>query len=131
MRLLSVLWSCLLGLFGCQGHADLDLSMGARRETVVQASERGVPLLFSRTTYRGGLATFRCLDSRSGRCHYQVYAACTASPQASGGDGAACNPRVLQAFDLAVGQRREIAGLPRDFRQCVVSDAPASACGRE
>ncbi|MBO9828842.1 hypothetical protein J7373_11345 [Xanthomonas sp. A2111] len=131
MRLLSLLWSCLLGLFGCQGHADLDLSTGARRETVVQASDRGVPLIFSRTTYRDGLATFRCLDSRSGRCHYQVYAACTAPQAAHGSGGAACSPRVLRAFDLAVGQRREIAGLPRDFRQCVVSDAPAAACGRE
>ncbi|MBO9874518.1 MULTISPECIES: hypothetical protein [Xanthomonas] len=131
MRLLSLLWSCLLGLFGCQGHADLDLSTGARRETVVQASDRGVPLIFSRTTYRDGLATFRCLDSRSGRCHYQVYAACTAPQAARGRDGAACSPRVLQAFDLAVGQRRQIAGLPRDFRQCVVSDASAAACGRE
>ncbi|MDQ1094833.1 hypothetical protein QE400_004246 [Xanthomonas sacchari] len=131
MRLLSLLWSCLLGLLGCQGHADLDLSVGASRETVVQASERGVPLLLSRTTYRRGLATFRCIDSRSGRCHYQVYADCAASPAARGGDGAACAPRLLQAFDLPVGQRREIAGLPRDFRQCVVSDASASACGRE
>ncbi|MDV0440375.1 hypothetical protein [Xanthomonas sacchari] len=131
MRLLSLLWSCLLGLFGCQGHADLDLSTGARRETVVQASDRGVPLIFSRTTYRDGLATFRCLDSRSGRCHYQVYAACTAPQAAPGSERAACSPRSLKAFDLAVGQRREIAGLPRDFRQCVVSDAPASACGRE
>jgi len=131
MRLLSLLWSCLLGLFGCHGQADLDLSVGASRETVVQASERGVPLLFSRTTYRGGLATFRCIDSHSGRCHYQVYAACTASQAAHGSDGAACSPRVLQAFDLTVGQRREIAGLQRDFRQCVVSDASASACGRD
>lgn len=131
MRLLSLLWSCLLGLLGCHGHADLDLSVGARRETVVQASEGGAPLLFSRTTYRGGLTTFRCIDSRSGRCHYQVYTACTAPQPARGGDGAACRPRVLQAFDLPVGQRREIAGLPRDFRQCVASDAAASACGRE
>lgn len=131
MRLLCLLWSCLLGLFGCHGHADLDLSVGASRETVVQASERGVSLIFSRSTYRGGVATFRCIDSRSGRCHYRVYAACAAPQPARGGDGAACRPRMLQAFDLPVGQRRQIAGLPRDFRQCVVADVPVSACGRE
>lgn len=127
MRLLSMLWSCLLGIAGCQGHADLDLSTDAHRETVVHTSERGMAVIFSRTTYRGGLATFRCVDSRSGRCHYQVYAACAAPTGAGAGPAAAsCAPRMLQEFDLQVGQRRQIGGLPRDFGQCVAPEAPAA-----
>ncbi|MEB1529082.1 hypothetical protein [Xanthomonas sp. WHRI 7945] len=128
MRLLSALWSCLLSLAGCQGHANLDLSTDAHRETVVHTSERGVAVIFSRTTYRGGLATFRCVDSRSGHCHYQVYAAC-AAPDAAAGSGtatASCAPRVLQEFDLQVGQRRDVPGLPRDFGQCVAPETPAA-----
>lgn len=125
MRLLSALWSCLLSLAGCQGHANLDLSTHAHRETVVHTSERGVAVIFSRTSYRDGLTTFRCVDSRSGRCHYQVYAAC-AAPAAPAGSGpaAACAPRILQEFDLPVGQRREVGGLPRDFGQCVAPETP-------
>ncbi|KWV15694.1 hypothetical protein [Xanthomonas translucens] len=126
MRLLSALWSCLLSLAGCQGHATLDLSTDAHRQTVVHASERGVAVIFSRTSYRGGLATFRCVDSRSGRCHYQVYAAC-AAPVAPAGSTAACVPHLLQEFDLQVGQRREVGGLPRDFGQCVAPETPAAA----
>ncbi|QDI04799.1 hypothetical protein [Xanthomonas cerealis] len=126
MRLLSALWSCLLSFAGCQGHANLDLSTGAHRETVVHASERGVAAIVSRTSYRGGLATFRCVDSRSGRCHYQVYAAC-AAPAAPAGSTAACAPHMLQEFDLQVGQRREVGGLPPDFGQCVAAETPAAA----
>ena len=48
MRLLSALWSCLLGIVGCQGHATFDLSTDAHRETVVHTSERGVAVIFSR-----------------------------------------------------------------------------------
>ncbi|WIH04598.1 hypothetical protein KHF85_17755 [Xanthomonas translucens pv. graminis] len=127
MRLLSALWSCLLSLAGCQGHATLDLSTDAHRETVVHASERGVSVIFSRTSYRGGLTTFRCVDSRSGRCHYQVYAACAALAAPVGTAAAACAPHMLQEFDLQVGQRREVGGLPRDFGQCVAPETPAAA----
>ncbi|MCC4594095.1 hypothetical protein NRY95_19940 [Xanthomonas campestris pv. phormiicola] len=127
MRLLSALWSCLLGIVGCQGHATFDLSTNASRETVVHTSERGGAVIFSRTTYRGGLATFRCIDSRSGRCHYQVYAACAAPTAAAGSAAAAaCAPRMLQEFDVQVGQRRQLGGLPRDFGQCVAPEAPAA-----
>jgi len=124
MRLLSALWSCLLSLAGCQGHANLDLSTGGSRETVVHASEHGEAVIFSRTTYRGGLATFRCVDSRSGRCHYQVYAACAAPAAGGAATPSACAPRMLQEFDVQIGQRREIRGLPRDFGQCVAPEAP-------
>jgi len=132
MRLLSMLWSCLLGIAGCQGHANLDLSTSASRESVVHTSERGVAVIFSRTTYRGGLATFRCVDSRSGRCHYQVYATCTAPGAPAGNDPAACVPRMLQEFDLPVGQRREIGGLSPDFDQCVTPETPSATqrCAR-
>jgi len=127
MRLLSALWSCLLGIVGCQGHAAFDLSTDAHRETVVHTSERGAAVIFSRTSYRGGLATFRCVDSRSGRCHYQVYVACAAPTAAAGNAAAArCAPRMLQEFDLQVGQRREIGGLPRDFGQCVAPETSAA-----
>jgi len=126
MRLLSALWSCLLGIVGCQGHATFDLSTDAHRETVVHSSERGSAVIFSRTSYRGGLATFRCVDSRSGRCHYQVYVAC-AAPAAAAGNAAACAPRMLQEFDLQVGQRREIGGLPLDFGQCVAPETSAAS----
>lgn len=125
MRLLSALWSCLLGIVGCQGHANLDLSTSAHRETVVHASEDGVAVIFSRTSYRGGLATFRCVDSRSGHCHYQVYT-CAAPAAAGSAAAASCAPRMLQEFDLQVGQRRDIGGLPRDFGQCVAPETPAA-----
>ncbi len=127
MRLLSALWSCLLGIVGCQGHANFDLSTNASRETVVHTSEGGIAVIFSRTTYRGGLATFRCVDSRSGRCHYQVYAACAVPTAAAGSQtAAACAPRRLQEFDVQVGQRREVGGLPRDFGQCVAPETPTA-----
>ncbi|MGL0787998.1 hypothetical protein [Xanthomonas translucens] len=36
-------------------------------------------------------------------------------------------PHLLQEFDLQVGQRREVGGLPRDFGQCVAPETPVAA----
>lgn len=122
MRFFYALLSCLLSLAGCQDKTSLTM--------ITHASEDGRDLLFAKTTYVSGIATFRCFDSRSGRCHYRVYSEGCDATASSPAAKAACAQRTLEEFQLEAGQSRQVSGLPRDFRQCVASEPlrPGSNC---
>lgn len=117
MQLLAALLACLVSLFGGDRPAG--------RTHITFARGDGLAVLVSRTTLGDGLATFHCLSSGSGACHYRLYqqhcvAASPAQPEQR------CRRRELQRFDLAVGARRQLQGLPGDFNQCV--DAAGDGC---
>lgn len=112
MQLLTALLACLLSLFGGDGPS--------RQTRLTLASEDGLGMLLSRTTQAGGMATFHCLSSRSGSCHYRLYeerCEAAAGPPAD----RPCQRRELRRFDLGVGARRQLQGLPQDFGLCVGS----------
>lgn len=110
MQLLTALLSCLLSLLGGDGPSS--------HTRIVRASENGVEVLLSKTTLADGLATFHCLSSRSGSCHYRLYEeicrAVAGTPLQQ-----QCDRRELESFDLGVGARRQVSGLPGGFDQCV------------
>jgi hypothetical protein len=75
-------------------------------------------VLSSRAHAQDGVASFECIDSSSGRCHYTLY------PPRCAGPG--CDAPPLRSFDVARGESRQIAGLS-GFRLCV--DAVGAALG--
>ncbi len=125
MQLLTTLLSCLLSLFGSLAPASTT--------SITRIAGSDGDTLFSKTTRVEGVATFECLASASGGCHYRVYEeACAAAPAAAAAnatdDADACRRHTLDMFALEVGKRREVEGLPADFRHCVtLEDAPG--CG--
>ncbi len=113
MQLLAVLLACLLSMAGGDGPP------GQTRLTF--ASESRFQMLASRTTLGDGLATFHCLSSGSGTCHYRIYIDhCDAAADRAAG---ACDRRDLEHFELAVGARRQLQGLPAAFAECIGSAA--------
>lgn len=120
MQLLTALLSCLLSLFGSLAPAS--------STSITRIAGSDGDTLFSKTTLVDGVATFECFASASGGCHYRVYEeACAAAPGAKA-DADACRRRTLDLFALDVGKRREVEGLPADFRHCVaLQEAPG--CG--
>lgn len=121
--LLSWLWLAL-SLLGF--HPDTDMA------TFSLSLSPGKPLGSdaSRVSADAGEARFACTASRSGRCHYLVLdGGCAAAPAApSKAPAAACAPKVLQRFSLAVGEQRRVRGLPADFRHCLdYTAAPSPA----
>lgn len=123
MRFVTALLYCLLSLFGCEEHAGTT--------TITRAAEAGRDTLFSKATWREGVATFQCFASRSGRCHYRLFVEqCAAQAGSPGGRAASCSQRALDDFSLDVGQRRDLRGLPPGFRLCVQSEpAQGPSCG--
>lgn len=79
--------------------------------------DNGHDILYSKAHVKDGIATFRCLASDSGNCHYTLY------PDACGGKPD-CTLAPLQHFVVARGQSRRIAGL-KDFRVCADVDDKA------
>ena len=118
MRIITSLMSCLLALAGCNEKPSVT--------TIHHSSANGVDTLFSKTTLREGVATFECFASTSGGCHYRIYEA--SCPVAAAGDaGTQCEQRLVDRFDLAVGRRHEVHGLPHGFRHCVAT-GPEAPC---
>ncbi len=96
---------------------------GGHGTTVVLREDiDGAARFHSRTESQPGSARFECLASASGECHYAVFGgACGPLAMAIVGDVIACDADAAPTarFDLAVGERRDIDGLPLDFRHCV------------
>lgn len=75
----------------------------------------------SRTRALPGHARFECLASDSGQCHFAVFGGACAGLSAALGDGlvrCADNVAPRLQFDLKVGERRSVGGLPLGFRHC-------------
>jgi hypothetical protein len=66
-----------------------------------------------------GVATFRCVASSSGVCHYAIYAD---NCQTTAG----CTRKPIQAFGLPVGQRLVDTAQPQGFVHCVGVSADSS-----
>ena len=96
---------------------------GGHGTTVVLREDIGGTARFhSRTEALPGSARFECIASASGTCHYAVFGgACGQLAHAFAAEVIACDADAAPAarFDLAVGERRDIDGLPLDFRHCV------------
>jgi hypothetical protein len=101
-----------LSLAGC--HAS-GTSMTSRTD------ENGVRL-YSKIFIKDNVASFHCVESSSGACHYTLFPRdCRTSD---------CAMQPIQRFDVAVGDERRIAGLT-DFHPCVSHEAvvPKPDCG--
>jgi hypothetical protein len=105
MHKLIALFYFILSLAGCD-HADHTI--------VMRSTANGTDLIYSRVSVQGPTATFKCIHSRSGQCHYSVFQhECAAGPS--------CSAPVRQ-FAMAADTERGFAGLPRDFELCVSPD---------
>jgi hypothetical protein len=96
---------------------------GGHGTTVVMREDiEGQTRFHSRTLAMPGSASFECLASASGRCHYAVFdGACGQFAATLVADVIECEADATPtaSFDLDVGERRDIDGLPLDFRHCV------------
>ncbi len=121
MRLLTSMLYCLLALFGCDGKSSTT--------TVTRTQVNGEDALFSRTTQDHDAATFQCVRSISGRCHYQVFQENCAAQ--AGTDTPKCARTPMDSFSLAVGDRHLVKGLAGQVRECVQAEAPGpgTRCG--
>lgn len=121
MRLLTSMLYCLLALFGCNG--------GNATTTMTRTQVDGQDTLFSRTTHERDAATFQCVRSSSGRCHYQLFEeTCAPGPEA---DKTNCARTPMDRFSLAVGERRLVKGLATQLGECVQAEVPGpgTRCG--
>ncbi len=108
MHYLSLILSSLLSLLGIQEPA------GTTSVTRVAGTEA----LLSRTLKTAGAATFHCIESASGRCHYRVFdERCQATTAAAG--TLQCERRQLHVFALPAGSRQVLRDLPAGFEHCV------------
>ena len=118
MHFLTILLSCLLALFGVDKRPSTT--------SITRVVENGTELLFSKTTQVEGQTVFECFSSASGGCHYRIWEEnCPADARDASGDQA-CRRHELDRFELAVGRRHHVQGLPRGFRHCVTTATEAS-----
>ncbi|HCH0556870.1 hypothetical protein [Pseudoxanthomonas winnipegensis] len=113
MRLLTSMFYCMLALFGCHD--------GSSSTSITRSQRDGVDTLFSRTTREAGSATFQCVRSASGRCHYQLF---EETCRAGTGDKRACARTSVDQFSLGAGEQRVFQGLDMQVRECVQAEAP-------
>lgn len=114
MRLLTSMLYCLLALFGCDGKSTTT--------TVVRSQVNGQDTLFSRTTQEQDVATFQCVRSSSGRCHYQVFEETCATDSTNHPE--TCAQSRLDDFSLQAGEKRLIRGLAGHVKNCVQAETP-------
>lgn len=115
MDKLILLFYLLLALSGCdQG-----------KRIVNHEVVNGRDVIYSTIQISGRFATFRCLSSRSGECHYTVLAPACAT------QGTHCEPPIT-AFSVRAGEKLLLSSLPDDFATCA-STGPATDgdCSRQ
>lgn len=92
------------------------------RTVVVHSIANGHDVVYSTVHVVGPLATFRCLRSESGQCHYTVVANECAPASA------AC-PSTPAHFAVREGDIHVDSSLPADFQSCVTATtAPDDDC---
>ena len=78
------------------------------------------------TTPAPGVTKFECAESASGNCNYAVFTnVCAAA--ANDATTTTCTTRLINEFTLAMGEAKELAGLPADFKHCVNQDLRPAA----
>ena len=114
MGKLATLFWFALSLAGCHPPG---------QTTIVQSSIDGHTTLHSEVNVVHGVATFRCVASSSGACHYAIDAGnCDVAT--------ACARQPIHGFGLPVGQRLVDTDLPPGFTPCVgvSAEAAKAAC---
>lgn len=119
MRIITSLMSCLMALAGCDEKPSV---------THITRVSGDAGAMFSKATQVEGVATFQCFESDSGRCHYLIYTE-RCPGVAAGEHSANCERETLEHFALAAGERREVHGLPENFRLCVDRQTISTAAG--
>lgn len=67
-----------------------------------------------------GAASFQCVASPSGECHYALYTSRCSTAEGEGGQPATtCTHQVIRQFSVPVGQTQEQRDLPQGFKQCM------------
>ncbi|WP_109125520.1 hypothetical protein [Dyella sp. C11] len=95
------------------------------RTVVTHELANGRDLIYSTIQISGELATFRCLRSQSGLCHY------TLLPGSCGTRSVDCEPPIT-VFTMRQGDTLLLTRLPEDFASCVTATPAAdNACARQ
>lgn len=114
MKKFIVLFCALLLLAGCEQG----------RTVVVHSIVNGQDVLFSKVHVFGQFATFRCIRSQSGECHYMVVGDDCAPASA------ACSSP-LKRFAVHEGDTMSFTSLPAGFQSCVTAGmAPDGDCAQ-
>jgi len=115
MEKLILLFYLLLSLTGCQ----------PTQTVVIHELDNGADLIYSKIQITTELATFRCLRSRSGLCHYTVLERSCSTSRVN------CDPPIT-VFTMRQGDTLLLSHLPDDFATCVTSAAtPDNACAQQ
>lgn len=97
----------------------LALTGGSPGRTVVTHSiVNGEDVIDSQIRIIGELASFHCLRSKTGVCHY------TLLPNSCATAGNGCKP-ALSTFSMREGDTLVVTTLPADFRSCVTASPAA------
>lgn len=95
------------------------------RTVVTHAIVDGEDVIDSQIQIIGELASFHCLRSKTGVCHYTVL------PSRCATTGNDCKP-ALTTFSMREGDTLVVTTLPADFRSCVTaSPAAPSECAQQ
>ena len=112
MDKLILLFYLLLSLTGCQPTQTM----------VTHELDNGVEQIYSKIQISPELATFRCLRSRSGVCHYTLLERSCSNQRVN------CDTPIT-VFTMRQGDTRLLSQLPDDFAACVSAEAmPDQAC---
>jgi len=114
MRIAVVASFCVLVLAACQQSSNT---------SVTRIRANGMDTLYSKTTVDNGVASFACIASSSGHCHYLVL-------DARCGKDKDCAYPPLHRLAVAVGKTEQMAGLSAGFQHCV-SAVQKEQCHRE
>ncbi|MDR3448055.1 MULTISPECIES: hypothetical protein [Dyella] len=115
MEKLILLFYLLLSLTGCEPTRNVDT-----HEVV-----NGIDLIDSKIQITGELATFRCVRSDSGQCHYMVL------PGSCGTRQVNCKSPIT-VFSMRQGDTLLLTRLPEDFASCVTTtQVNPNACARQ
>jgi hypothetical protein len=71
-------------------------------------------------------ASFECVKSPTGQCHYALYTTrCETATGEGGKPATTCTHQVFDQFTVIQGETREVRDLPSSYRQCMkVKDMP-------
>ncbi|WP_019465190.1 hypothetical protein [Dyella japonica] len=115
MEKLILLFYLLLSLTGCEPS----------RSVVTHEIVNGVDVIYSKIQITGELATFRCLRSQSGLCHFTVL------PGSCGTRRVNCEPPIT-VFTMRQGDSLLLTRLPEDFASCATpAPAASGACAQQ
>jgi hypothetical protein len=107
MEKLIVLFYFILALAGCD-HTG--------RTIVMRGTADGTDIIYSRVHDAAGTASFACIRSQSGECHYAVF-------EHDCSRKTACASMPFAQFAVTADTTHDIANLPSGFVLCVSTDA--------